>query len=225
MSSEGDVGLLRQERQTRRRLTSPTEQVAAARLGAAGADREGDTSAKGGRTGGRNGTAAATARYSGDIGFARTDSRSGVLNLARGVAVGVDEHGLSLSVSNALAPRRGPAIATNFNVSIGTNGDVSHSAGVAIASGSRHRSVAAGGTATTAQGGRNAVFASGATGASGRVRALTDSDDHRPRAAFGYLRRGGRRVLLVKRRRTERRVRAGHPAVLRLLSRGRATRR
>ena len=101
------------------------------------------TAGSGGRQ--RDGTASATASYDGDIGFARTRSKSGRVNVARGIAVGFDRDGLSLSVSNAIAGRRGPAIATNFNLSIGLDGQVSHSSGLAVADGSSQRTVSAGG--------------------------------------------------------------------------------
>ncbi|MCK4343084.1 MAG: hypothetical protein KAY37_15320, partial [Phycisphaerae bacterium] len=84
-------------------------------------DAETSASATGGRR--RSGTASAAARYEGDLGFARTNTRTGALNAARAVALGVDRDGVSLSVSTAIAPQHGPAVATNFNMSIGTRGD------------------------------------------------------------------------------------------------------
>jgi hypothetical protein len=132
---------------------------------------------------GRNGPAVATAGYTGEVGFARTDSRSGPVNLARGVAVGVDENGLSLSVSHAVATPRGPAVATNFNLSIGTNGEVSHSTGTAISTGGRERSASAGGsTATRIRNGGSVSFASGRAARNGTVVARTDAThDRSPR--------------------------------------------
>lgn len=130
----------------------------------------------------RNGTAQATASYEGDVGFARTDSRSGRVNQARGVAVGVDEDGLSLSVSQAIAPNRGPALATNLNIAIGNDGRVSTSVGTALANGPLHNEATAGGQATAA--GRNSTaqsLASGNTDRFGRVIARTDARQTGPR--------------------------------------------
>jgi len=130
----------------------------------------------------RDGYAAATAEYDGRVGFARTDSRSGPVNLARGVAVGVDEDGLSLSISNAVATRFGPAIATNFNISIERDGDVSTSNGVVVARSPISRSVTAGGGATAGRfgGGGATSFATGQTDRFGRVDAKSESHAHRP---------------------------------------------
>ena len=130
----------------------------------------------------RNGTAQATARYDGNIGFARTDTQSGSVNLARGVAVGVDQSGLSLSVSNAIAPRFGPALATSFNLSIDRNGRVSRSRGTTVADGPIQRSATAGGRVGTGRHGNAATaFASGKTDRFGRVSAKTESEQYRPR--------------------------------------------
>lgn len=110
-------------------------------------------------TGGRNnGAATATARYDGQVGFARTDTKTGKVNLARGVAVGVDANGLSLSLSHAIAPQHGPAIATNFNMSIGRDGEVNHSVGSAVASGGSDRTVMAGGHTQSSAPSRVAVL-------------------------------------------------------------------
>ncbi len=128
----------------------------------------------------RNGTAAATARYDGRVGFARTDASSGRLSRARGVAVGVDEDGLSLSVSHAIAPPHGPAVATSFNITIDRDGDVARNASLAIARGPIERSVTAGGQTGT---GRVVPHASGrATGRTdpfGRVQAISRSEVRR----------------------------------------------
>ena len=104
-----------------------------------------ETSAQASDGAGHSGTATATARYAGDVGFARTDTRSGRVNLARGVAVGVDEDGLTLSVSLAVAPQRGPAVATNFNLSLGRNGAAAVSVGRSVAQGGATRTVTASG--------------------------------------------------------------------------------
>ncbi len=142
---------------------------------------EAETSATAGSSRYGPGNAAATARYEGDHGFARTDTRSGNVNLARGVAVGVDEDGLSLSLSNAVATRHGPAVATNFNLSIGRDGEVSHSGGVAVADGPVHRSATAGGAAFSDRHDSGALsYASGRTDPRGTVRAETRSESHRP---------------------------------------------
>jgi len=135
----------------------------------------------------RNGTASATARYEGDLGFARTRTNSGRLNTARGVAVGVDRDGISLSVSNAVAPRNGPALATTFNLSIGRDGSVQRSAGLSVANGPLQRSATAGGAVSTGHNGRDRIataHASGRTDRFGRVNASTRSHSSRsPRLA------------------------------------------
>lgn len=140
---------------------------------------------------GRSGTAAATAHYVGDVGFARTDTRTGRINLARGVALGLDENGLSLSVSTAIAPRRGPAVATNFNVTIGKGGRSSHSLGAAVATGGSRRTVSVAGSTTTRRGGSSVSLASGKTSRGGIVRVKTYSRHQRPR--HSVIRRSLRR--------------------------------
>ncbi|TWT40576.1 hypothetical protein RAS1_42890 [Phycisphaerae bacterium RAS1] len=141
------------------------------------------------------GSSAATARYEGDVGFARTETRSGDINLARGVAVGVDEDGLSLSLSNAVAPRGGPALATNFNMSIDRDGQVSTSTGMAVADGRFENEVNAGGAAGSGRGSRAAISqAGGRSDPTGTVRAEThaDSFDPRgPRRPIGFAQSGG----------------------------------
>jgi len=131
---------------------------------------------------GQSGTANGTARYSGDLGFARTDSRTGAINAARSVAVGVDQDGLSLSVSTAVAPRRGTAVATNFNMSIGTRGDVALSTGSAHATGGRQRGVSVvGNTRTTRHDAGATSVAQGKTSRGGTTRVATRSEHHRVR--------------------------------------------
>lgn len=128
------------------------------------------------------GSAAATARYEGDIGFAHSETRSGEINLARGVAVGLDEDGLSLSLSNAVAPRVGPALATNFNMSIDRSGQVSTSHGMALSDGRFENEVNAGGAAGTGRGSRGAMSqAGGRSDPTGTVRAETRADSFDPR--------------------------------------------
>ena len=159
-------------------LLAPLALFATAALALA-SDAETSATATGGR--GHAGSAAATARYDGNIGFARTNTRSGRVNLARGGAVGVDERGLSLSISTAIAPRRGPAIATNFNMSIDRSGRSSHSIGTAIAQGGTRRSATVAGSTTTRRGGSSLSLASGRTRGGGIVRARTESHHSRPR--------------------------------------------
>lgn len=138
---------------------------------------EAQTSATAGRNGGRgSGTAAASARYEGDQGFARTDTRSGAVNLARGVAVGVDEDGLSLSISGAIAAPNSPAVATTLNITINRDGQVATSSGVSIADGPSQRSATAGGATGSGRIAPTATAAaSGRTDARGRVDASTRS--------------------------------------------------
>ena len=148
----------------------------------------------------RNGTATATAQYQGGIGFAKTRTKSGKLNIARGIAVGFDKDGLSLSISNAVAGRRGPALATTFNMTIGADGKVSHSLGVAISNGPIHRSASAGGKASSGR--RHNTASSVASGKSdrfGTVRAATRSHSSRVKRLID--RRPHRRPRLVLRRR------------------------
>ena len=158
-----------------KRFATFTALLAAVMLSATALASDARTSASAGsRRHQRNGTAAATAHYQGQLGFARTNARSGPVSSARGVAVGVDESGLSLSVSHAVAPRRGPAVAANFNLSIGNDGRVSGSTGLSLASGPLYRSASAGGRAGTGRFGSTAVSrASGKTDGFGRVFATT----------------------------------------------------
>lgn len=129
----------------------------------------------GSRPGG--GDATATAAYSGDRGFARTDTRTGAVNVARGVAVGVDRDGIALSISGAVAPRNGPAIATTLNIGIERDGDVSTSTGVAVARSPISRSVTAGGSV-----GANrpaSAIVCGATDPYGAVKVVSTAEHHR----------------------------------------------
>ncbi len=137
------------------------------------ADAETTASAGSGR--GRDGTASATARYEGDVGFARTDSRSGRVSTARGVAVGVDEDGLALSVSGAVAGPGGRAIATNLSIEIERDGDVSISSGRADSRGRLFREASAGGVAGR---GSATSVASGRSDRYGTVRVKTDARQH-----------------------------------------------
>lgn len=92
------------------------------------------------------GVATATAQYTGDAGYARTSSHSGDVSRARGIAVGVDENGLAISLSNAVE-HNGLALATNFNINIGRDGDVSTSSGLALGRGGSQREAAVVGSA------------------------------------------------------------------------------
>ena len=154
--------------------------LAALSMSGAALAGEAETSATAGSSrGNRNGTAAATARYAGDVGFAQTRTNSGRVNTAQGVAVGFDRNGLSLSVSNAVAFGQGPALASNFNLSIGRDGRVSHSTGRALSTAPVHRSATAGGSAGNRRGATS--FASGKTDRFGRVQAATRANDTGPR--------------------------------------------
>lgn len=152
-----------------------------------------------------NGTAGATAEYQGDHGWTRTDARSGRVNTATGVAVGADSDGISLSVSNALAPRNGPALASNFNLSIGRDGQVSSSFGLSAAGGPLYREASAGGGTATRRHGGGAVSEAGGrsddfgsvttrTGANEvRGRDLRPNEQRRGSSAVRFVHRGLRR--------------------------------
>src|SRR3972149_3496574 len=106
----------------------------------AGVTLAGEASTQATATGGylRNGTAAATANYNGGSGpsLVRTHTDTGAVNLAHGLAVGLDEDGLDFSYSHAVAPSGGgPAYAGTLNMSIGTNGQVGGSYGGTLAQG------------------------------------------------------------------------------------------
>ena len=146
----------------------------------------------------RNGTANATANYNGQIGFARTQANSGRVNSARGVAVGVDRDGISLSVSNAVASRFGPAVATNFNMTIGRNGEVARSGGISVANGPLQRSATAGGTSGVTRGVPHATAqATGTSDRFGRVQSNVHAKTTRAyrRAPVRYA-SPSRRVIL-----------------------------
>ena len=121
------------------------------------------------------GTATATAAHNAPIGFARTDTRSGPINAARGVAVGVDRDGITLSVSAALAPKLGPAVAANFNMTIDRDGDVSRSTGLAVAKGPGTREVNVGGETHTGRFGAGSSSIANAKAPHGTVRVITRS--------------------------------------------------
>ena len=136
---------------------------------------EASTSASAGSTGRGPGTAAATAQYSGDRGFARTDTRSGPVSFGRGIAYSVDRDRVSLSVSQAVAGLVGPAVASSFNLSIDRDGSVSRSSSLSVASGSPTRSATAAGCAGASRIETTAgATAAGHTGSSGVVRVVTE---------------------------------------------------
>ncbi len=131
---------------------------------------------------GRPGTADATARYEGDVGLARTHTKSGDINIARGLAIGVDEDGASLSLSYAVAPNGGPAIGGTFNLSVDRDGRGSGGTGQVVATGGRQRQVEVGGITRTNYGPPSTtVRATGQTRGGGQVEARTRSysDDRR----------------------------------------------
>ncbi len=132
-------------------------------------------------TNGRGGSnATATARYEGQRGFARTDTRTGQVSAARAVAVGADQEGVSLSVSLAVAPHNGPGYATNFNMSFELAGGSSFSAGNSIAVGGYTRTVSAGGQASAGRRGTTSISTAGSvTLGGGYVKAHTVSERNR----------------------------------------------
>jgi hypothetical protein len=152
---------------------------------------ETSASARSGRYG-RPGTADATAHYQGDIGLARTHTKSGDINIARGIAVGVDEDGASLSLSYALAPDRGPGIGGTFNLSVDRDGRTSGGHGHVLAEGGRQRQVEVSGATRTGYGRpHTTIRAGGHTRGGGRVEARTRT--------YGGDRREIRRVGPVRR--------------------------
>ncbi len=128
-------------------------------------------------TAGSNGTAGATASYNGNgNGIARTDTRSGPVSIGRGLAFGIDEHGLSLSTSHAVATRFGPAVAGSMNVSIGFDGSLASSHANSVSRGGFAREASAGGSTRVGHGGPVATAtAGGSTIGGGSVEAHTDS--------------------------------------------------
>ena len=127
-------------------------------------------------------TAEATARYDGDVGLARTDTRTGRISLARGLAVGADRNGLTLSASHALATRSGLSVARNFNLTIGRDGQVAVSGGRTVSRGSQRRSAEAGGIARAGHGRTGASsWAAGSSDRRGFVRTNTHARSFKPR--------------------------------------------
>ncbi len=126
-----------------------------------------NTSATAGSSGWGPGTAAATANYDGNgIGFSKTQANSGRVNFARGLSVGLDQTGLSVSHSYAVAGQRGPAVGGTLNVHVGHDG-VALSGGQSTASQGRSREVNVSGQAGS--NGRSPIATAAASGhASGR---------------------------------------------------------
>lgn len=129
--------------------------------------------------GSQSGSAGASATYDGDGGRAltRTDTRTGRINLARGLSVGFDRDGLDVSFSHAIAPNRGPGYAGTFNLSIGRDGEVSSSYGGVVALGGTQRAVQAGGTTSSRPWGSSSqALATGQANPRGTVLARTQSN-------------------------------------------------
>ena len=153
------------------------------------------TSAVAGSPGLGTGTAAATADYRGDgPGYATTQTRSGRVNLARGIAVGFDRDGLSLSTSYGVAGHIGPAVAGTLSVNIGLNGQVATSIGRTVARGDRARTVSvAGGSGSRRGPARAWATSTGRTGPRGEVMSMAKSNHARALFKRAPLRRAPRR--------------------------------
>lgn len=129
------------------------------------------------------GNAGAIAQYNGqpgNLGIARTDTRTGTVNLARGLAVGVDADGLDFSFSHAIAPNGGPAYAGTLNLSIGRNGEVNGSYGGVLSQGGVVRNVESGGSTSSRIGGTPTAIARGDATPGGRVTAQTNTFSRPP---------------------------------------------
>jgi len=143
---------------------------------------EASTSAGVTQIGSRPGTVTANAAYIGDgRGQARTNTRSGPVSLAEGLAFGVDREGIDFSVSYAIATRFAPALASTFNLSIGRDGSVAGSGGLSVAGPAPIRSVNAGGFALSQPGGSiSGAMAGGRSDPRGTVTGRTWSDSRPP---------------------------------------------
>ena len=115
--------------------------------GAAMASEAGTSASAGGQPG--QDSAAASAHYEGDRGWAHTDTRSGAFGMADGVAIGVDQNGFSVSVSDAVS-LGGQAVAGGFSLSADRSGTVTTSGGVSQASGASQRTASADATTSNA---------------------------------------------------------------------------
>ena len=151
---------------------------------------ETNSSASASSNGRRPGQAVATAEYNGNgVGFARTDTRSGNVNFARGFSVGFDRDGLSLSHSFAVAGRNGPAVGSTLNMHIGLDGRGQVSTGQVIADGDRNRSVTvAGGSSRRVNSSQAYSTANGKTGRYGEVKATTQTRAIGPRQSMRAVR-------------------------------------
>lgn len=147
---------------------------------------EASTSAGVTQIGSLPGTANANASYTGDgRGQARTNTRSGPVSFAQGVAYGVDRDGFDFSVSYAVGGRFLPAAASTFSVSIGRDGSVASSGGLSTASPAPIRSVNAGSFARSQPGGSvAAATAGGRSDPHGTVTGRTWSRSTPPRRFF-----------------------------------------
>lgn len=174
-------------------MTMMTLSMGAALAGAS--EAETSATAESNRRG--DGVAEATARYDGDIGMARTDTRSGPITLARGLAWGFDRDGLTLSASHALSGRNGLALARNFNLSISPTGRVAVSGGRTVSRGPIRRSAGAGGLASSRHGQTTAISSAwGSTDRHGSVRTTTHSRSFKPR----HVRKAGKWLRRLLRR-------------------------
>lgn len=129
------------------------------------------------------GSATANAAYTGGgQGRVRTDTRTGTVNFARGMAIGTDRDSIDFSVSYAVASPFLPAAASTFNLSIGRDGSVSSSNGLSVAGPAPFRSVTAGGFAGSAPGGSvSGATVSGRSEPFGTVHGQTWSNSTPPR--------------------------------------------
>ncbi len=144
------------------------------------------TSAEVGSSRGGADHAAATADYHGRVGIARTNAKTGKINLARGLALGLDEDGVSFSLSQALGGQRA-SLASNLNVSLNRDGDHSVSFGSTLSRGPRHHSAKVeGGASADRRSTRATAAASGDADRRGRVDARAsvrdiEREQHAPR--------------------------------------------
>jgi hypothetical protein len=103
--------------------------------------------------------AGAEASYDGPAGIARTDTRVGRVNFARGLAVSYGPQGVSISHSIGVS-RGGVATAHNFQLSVGPHGrHVSH--GGVVSRGGDTRVISGGETYTGRGGPHGGSFSSG----------------------------------------------------------------
>jgi hypothetical protein len=103
--------------------------------------------------------AGAEASYDGPAGIARTDTRVGRVNFARGLAVSYGPQGISLSQSIGVS-RGGVGTAHNFQLSVGPQGRHASHGGV-VSHGGDTRVITGGETYTGRGGPQGGSFASG----------------------------------------------------------------